>query len=48
MGRIDIRKCLKKKNKDKKNIEKIIVRPKSLNIRMNKTIVSFSYAQDNK
>ena len=47
-GKNRYQKMSEKKNKDKKNIEKIIVRPKSLNIRMNKTIVSFSYALENK
>ena len=36
MGKIHIAVCLKKKNKNQKNIKKIIVRQKSLNIIVNK------------
>ena len=35
-GRIDTIICLKRRNKDKKNIKRIITRQKSLNIIMNK------------
>ena len=35
--------CLKKRNKDLKNIKKIIVRPKSLNIIMNKIVLHIIY-----
>ena len=38
MGRIDTTKCLKKRNKDEKNIKKIIVRQGSLNIIVNKLV----------
>ena len=53
MGGIDIVICLKKRNKDQKNIKKIIARQKCLNIIMNKIVffnyaVIFSYAHANK
>ena len=38
MEKTDTAICLKKKNKDQKNIKKIILRLKSLNIIMNKTV----------
>ena len=38
MGRTDTTICPKKRNKDQKNIKRIITRKKSLNIIMNKTI----------
>ena len=38
MGKIDIIVCLKKRNKDQKNIKKIITRQNSLNIIMNKIV----------
>ena len=38
MGKIDIIVCLKKRNKDQKNIKKTITRQNSLNIIMNKIV----------
>ena len=38
MAKTDTEICLEKKRKDKKNMEKIIVRLKSLNIIMNKIV----------
>ena len=43
MGGKDIAICLKKGNKDEKNIKKIIARQKSLSIIMNKVVFSLRF-----